>query len=122
MKLKSKGRSRIIAAVDIGTAKVDVVVGELSAGRSLNIIGHGVCASRGVVKGSVVDLPEASGAVHVALEEAERSARRKVEGIFLAQSGRHLAGFYNYAEVAVVSAANIVGEGEGGGRGARGGA
>ena len=47
--------SRIVAAVEIGTGKIAVLVGEISRGRALNIIGVGVSPSRGVMKGEVVD-------------------------------------------------------------------
>ena len=47
--------SRIIGAVEIGTGKIAVLVGEIARGRSLNISGVGVAPARGVLKGEVVD-------------------------------------------------------------------
>jgi len=101
--------SRIIGAVEIGTQKVTVLIGEISGGRRLNIIGMGHCASHGVIKGVIVDYKAASDSTHAALEAAEKRAGVRVDGIFLAQSGGHLDGFYHEAAVNVMSADNTVG-------------
>jgi len=94
--------------VEIGTGKIAVLVGEISRGRSLNIIGVGVAPSRGVMKGEVVDYRAACEATHHALEMAEKRAGARIEEVWLAQSGGHLDGFYNEASVNVKSADNTV--------------
>jgi cell division protein FtsA len=101
-------KTRVIGAVDIGTSKVTVLVGELSRGRILNIIGLGRCQSRGVIKGSVVDFKEATACTHTALQEAEKRAKEPIECVYLAQTGVHLEGFYNEAAVNVTAADNCV--------------
>jgi len=100
--------SKIIGAVEIGTGKVAVLVGEIARGRSLNIIGVGVAPSRGVMKGEVVDYKAACEATHHALEMAEKRAGARIEEVWLAQTGGHLDGFYNEASVNVKSADNTV--------------
>jgi cell division protein FtsA len=99
---------RIVGAVEIGTGKVSVLVGEISRGRALNIIGVGLATSRGVMKGEVVDYKAASEATHHALEMAEKKAGARIEEVWLAQTGPHLDGFYNEAAVNVKSADNTV--------------
>jgi cell division protein FtsA len=101
-------KTKYIGAVEIGTSKVSVLVGELSNGRSLNIIGFGECQSRGVIKGAVVDFRAASDAVHSALGSAEHSAGVRIDSVYLAQTGGHLEGFYNEASVSVSAADNMV--------------
>lgn len=100
--------SRIIGAVEIGTSKVVVLIGEIVNEKTLNIVGMGVCSSRGVKKGEIIDFNAASDCAHAAIMAAEESAGVRVEGIYLAQSGRHLQTFYNDAEVTVKSSDNIV--------------
>lgn len=100
-------RPTFIAAVEIGTSKVTVFVGEYN-GRELAIIGHGECTSRGVIKGSVVDYKAASECTHSALEQAERDAGERIDHVFLAQTGAHLEGFYNEASVNVKAADNMI--------------
>ena len=100
--------SRIIGAVEIGTAKVAVLVGEVARGRALNIIGVGLAQSRGVMKGEVIDYKAACQATHHALEMAEKKAGARIDAVWLAQTGPHLDGFANEASVNVQSAANTV--------------
>jgi cell division protein FtsA len=101
-------KTKYIGAVEIGTHKVTVFVGELSNGRSLNIIGFGECHSRGVIKGNVVDFRAASESAHSALLSAEQKSGVRIDEVFLAQTGGHLEGFYNEASVSVSAADNMV--------------
>lgn len=96
-----------IGAVEIGTSKVTVLIGEYT-GRELAIIGRGECQSRGVIKGTVVDYKAASECTHSALELAEREAGERIDTVFLAQTGSHLEGFYNEAAVSVKAADNMI--------------
>jgi len=103
-------RTKYIGAVEIGTAKASVLIGEVTNGRSLSIVGMGESASRGVIKGSVFDFKAASDAAHSALLEAERSAGVRVDEVYLAQTGAHLDGFSSDASVQVSAANNMVGD------------
>ncbi|MBI2518537.1 MAG: cell division protein FtsA [Opitutae bacterium] len=99
---------RIVGAVEIGTGKIAVLVGEIARGRALNIIGVGLAQARGVMKGEVVDYKAACEATHHALETAEKKAGARIDEVWLAQTGGHLDGFYNEASVNVQSADNNV--------------
>jgi cell division protein FtsA len=104
-------RTTFIGAVEIGTSKVTALVGE-HTGREINLIGRGECASRGVIKGAVVDFKAASECAHHALEQAERDAGEQIDVVFLAQTGGHLEGFYNEAAVNVKAADNLIDPGD----------
>ncbi len=100
-----------IGAVEIGTSKITVLIGE-HTGRELAIIGRGECPSRGIVKGAVLDYKAASDCTHSALEQAERDAGERIDHVFLAQSGGHLEGFYNEAAVNVKASDNMIDAGD----------
>lgn len=104
-------KTLFIGAVEIGTSKVTVLLGEYT-GRELAIIGRGECSSRGVIKGTVVDYKAASDCTHTALEQAEREAGEQVDVVFLAQTGGHLEGFYNEASVNVKASDNMIDAGD----------
>ena len=104
-------RTFFIGAVEIGTSKITVLVGEYT-GRELAIIGRGECSSRGVIKGSVEDYKAASECTHSALEAAEREAGERIDVVFLAQTGGHLEGFYNEAAVNVKASDNLIDAGD----------
>lgn len=97
----------IIGGVEIGTSKVTALIGEIT-GRGVSIVGFGTCQSSGIVKGAVIDFRLASNAVHTAIEIAEKNAGMRVDGVYLAQTGKHLQGFENEARIEVSSADNRV--------------
>jgi cell division protein FtsA len=101
-------RTRFVGAVEIGTSRVTVLIGEVTAGRALHIIGFGEASSSGIIKGAAVDFRRASDAVHRAITDAERNARVHIDEVFLAQTGSHLDGFSNEATINVSAADNMV--------------
>lgn len=84
--------SSIVAGVEIGTAKIVVLVAELYDDWSLNIIGCDTRKSQGLRKGAIVDFRAASDAVHEAIDYAEAAAGVRIPDVFLALSGGHLKG------------------------------
>lgn len=106
-----KSHHTFIGAVEIGTSKVTVLIGE-HTGRELAIIGCGECSSRGVIKGTIADFKAASDCTHSAIEQAERDAGERIDCVFLAQTGNHLEGFYNEAAVNVKAADNMIDRGD----------
>ncbi|MBE7539448.1 MAG: cell division protein FtsA [Opitutaceae bacterium] len=101
-------RTKYIGAVEIGTSKISVLIGEIANGRSLSVVGLGECASRGVIKGVVMDFKAASDVSHSALLDAEKSAGVRVDEVYLAQTGGHIDGFSSEATVRVAAADNMV--------------
>jgi len=102
----------IIGAVEIGTSKVVVLVGEVVNGRELQIIGLGHSTAHGVRKGEIVDLRAASDCAHAALLAAEKCAGTEIEGVYLGITGSHLDGFSNSGVVTVEDADNWVRAGD----------
>ncbi|OHE71569.1 MAG: cell division protein FtsA [Verrucomicrobia bacterium GWC2_42_7] len=100
--------SKIVGAIEIGTSKVIVLVGEIIRGNSLNIIGVSEIPSIGVKKGEMIDLKAASLVTHEAIRAAEKSSKATLDKAFLAQTGSHLMGIQNTATVKVRSADNII--------------
>lgn len=98
----------VIGAIEIGTSKVVVLVGEIINGRNLHIIGLGQSDSSGVKKGEIVDLRTASDSTHAAILSAEKSAGTAIDGVYLATTGGHLEGFAGSGVVTVEDADNWV--------------
>jgi cell division protein FtsA len=101
-------QSRVVAAVEIGTSKVAVLLGEIIGDSGLNIIGHCVGSSKGVKKGEITDLDKASDCVHAAILKAEEIAKTRADEVYLAQTGRHLMGSFNLGSSNVSSPDGIV--------------
>lgn len=103
-------RNKIIGAVEIGSSKTAVLVGEIEGGRHLNIIGSAQATSVGVKKGEIVDLASVSKCAHAALIAAERKAGVQVDEVYLSASGAYLKGFTSNGVVNVRDADNWVSE------------
>ncbi len=84
--------SKIIGAVEIGTAKAKALVGEVTENGNLSIVGMASRPNEGMRKGEIVDFHKAADAVHAAIAEAEKMSGTTVDSVYLAQTGSHLRG------------------------------
>jgi len=80
----------LIVGLDIGTAQIKAVVGEITADDKLSIVGVGTHASRGMDKGGVNDLNLVVQAVQRAIDEAELMADCRVSSVYLGITGKHI--------------------------------
>ena len=99
---------RIVAAVEIGTSKIAVLLGKLEGNTNLEIVGHSLSTSKGVKKGEIRDLRAVSDCVHSALGSAEGKSPQRIDEVYLALSGRHLEGNFNTGTATVSDAAGRV--------------
>ncbi len=79
-----------VVALEIGTAKVRVLIGEEREDDYIMITGVGECASRGVRKGEITDFDHALAAVEQALKEAEDQSKVSINEVQVALSGSHI--------------------------------
>jgi cell division protein FtsA len=94
----------LIVGLEIGTSKICVVVGEINAAGSLNIIGVGQARSRGVRKGEIAEPVLAEEDVRNAIVDAEQMANVEIRSVYLGVTGQHIRGFSNHGVHPVVSA------------------
>ncbi len=80
-----------IAALDVGTQKVTLLVGERTS-NGVSILGIGTSASRGMRAGRVSDVEKTSAAIMAALTEAERMAGSQIHNVVVSVSGDHVKG------------------------------
>lgn len=79
-----------VVALEIGTAKVRVLVGEEREDGYLMITGVGECASRGVRKGEITDFDHALAGVEQAFKQAEEQSKVSINEVQVALSGSHI--------------------------------
>src|ERR671910_764739 len=94
-------QERYVVGLDIGTAKVCTVVGELLDDGGVDVIGIGITDSKGLKRGVVVNLEAAVESIKKSIEEAEVMAGVEVGSVQLAISGPHIKGFNSRGVVAV---------------------
>ena len=93
----------VLVAIDIGTTKVCVLIGEVGVRAGVDVIGIGQAPSDGLRKGVVVDIDRTVQSVAAAVEAAERLCGLKVRSAFVGISGSHIGSQNSRGMVAVSS-------------------
>jgi cell division protein FtsA len=74
--------NEIYVSLDIGTSTVKVIIGEM-VNDSLNIIGVGNVKSKGIKKGSIIDIDETVHSIKKAVEQAERMVGMEIKQVIV---------------------------------------
>ena len=86
----SKNDKNIIAALDVGTSKIVTLVAEISEDRSIDIIGYGICESKGLKRGIVVDIEATVESIKKSIGEAERTSGHNILSLVTGIAGNHI--------------------------------
>lgn len=101
----------LVVGLDIGTAKIMVVVAEVMPGGQLKLAGLGVAPSHGLKRGVVVNIDATVQSIQMALKEAELMADCKISRVYTGITGSHIRGINSTGMVAVkdkeVTAADV---------------
>jgi cell division protein FtsA len=92
---------RTIVGVDVGTTKICTLVGEVDEVRGLRIVGVGVTPARGIRKGVVVNVQEATSAIATSIEKAERISGYAIESAYVGLAGAHISAINSRGVVAI---------------------
>lgn len=92
-----------IVALDIGTSKVCVLVGEVNDRGQLEIIGKGTAPMKGTRRGNIINLDQAIDAVKKAVDEAEVMAGLQIESVYVGVSGDHIRSINSRGVISVMS-------------------
>jgi cell division protein FtsA len=99
--MSAADNSNMIVGLDIGTSKVVAIVGELKADGSLNIVGIGSHRSRGLKKGTVVNIESTVESIQRAVEEAELMAGCRIHSVYAGIAGSHIRSMNSHGIVAI---------------------
>jgi cell division protein FtsA len=91
----------IIVGLDIGTSKVVAIVGAINADSSLDIVGIGSHRSRGLKKGTVVNIEATVESIQRAIEEAELMAGCQIHTVYAGIAGSHIKSMNSHGIVAI---------------------
>ncbi len=94
-------RDRYVVGLDIGSTKICCVVAEAKEGGATEIVGIGSAPSRGLRRGTVVNLDVTVDAIKTCIEEAEVMAGVNVESATVGISGPHIRSFNSRGVIAV---------------------
>jgi cell division protein FtsA len=100
---------RIAAGLDVGSASVRCVAGVIEDGR-LRFAGAGEAASRGWLRGKIVDQDQAAESIREAVREAEMNAHFSIESVAVGVGGSGVEGVNSWASYSIGRARELVPE------------
>ena len=99
--MANNSSGNLIVGLDIGTSQVVAIVGEVNAEGGLNIVGIGRHRSRGLKKGTVVNIESTVQSIQRAVEEAELMAGCRIHSVYAGIAGSHIRSMNSHGIVAI---------------------
>lgn len=94
-------RDQVVSAIDVGTSKITTLIATLSDEGEAAVSGVSTVPSKGLRKGQVVNIEEATLAISQSVEAAERMAGTSVARTCISVGGNHIASQNSHGVVAV---------------------
>lgn len=94
-------RRQSIAAIDLGSTKVTVIVGDRGDAGDIRILGVGVAPASGLTRGVIDNIQSAREAVSTAVEKAEQSCGMRILSAVVGIAGTHIVSQNNRGIVAI---------------------
>ncbi len=92
---------KILTAIDIGSSKITTVITSVEDGKNPAVIGVCSYPSKGIKKGVVVNIDDATSAISESVSAAERMAGVTVSDVFVSINGEQVTSLNNKGVVAV---------------------
>ena len=81
---------RSVVGIDVGSHTIRVLVGEIDEQDDLRVVGVGRAQARGIKKGVVVNVAQATAAIAEAVDLAEQSSGYQIERGYVGITGAHI--------------------------------
>ena len=91
--------NNILAAIDIGTTKIVTIMGYINENGRLDIIGMAKSPSKGVRRGSVLNIDEAVGAIRSTVDEVQKQVGLQIKQAFVGIAGHHIKSIRNRGSI-----------------------
>jgi len=90
-----------IVGIDVGTTKICTVVARVEPGSDLSILGVGRVPSRGLHKGTIIDLERTISSIRESKIQAEQAASTTIDSAFVSVTGAHVQAILSNAVIAI---------------------
>jgi cell division protein FtsA len=101
-------KDEFIAAIDIGTTKVCTFIGSVKKNNLIEIKGFGTAECKGIKKGLVVDINEATKSILSSIGMAEKSTNMFIDSAYIGVTGKHVSFINNWTEINVSSPGKVI--------------
>ncbi len=85
----------VIAAIDIGTTKIVSIIGRINDKNKLDILGFSKAESRGVKRGTVLNIEDTVNAIKKTVDEVKQQTGIAVSEVFVGIAGQHVKSIRN---------------------------
>lgn len=99
---------RIVVGLDVGTSKVVALVGSVGAAGRIEILGSGIEESRGINRGTIIDVAQATKAIEAARRKAERASQFELGRAFVSVAGKHISSINSTGVTGLTSSRGVV--------------
>ena len=94
-------RRSMVAAIDVGSTKVAVLVGDAGEGDATRVLGVGVAPASGLSRGVIDNIQSAREAIAIAVEKAEQACGMRILSAVVGISGAHITSQNNRGIIAI---------------------
>ncbi len=98
----------IVAALDIGTTKVFVLIGEMDDNGDIYVIGHGISPAEGLRRGVVVDMDKTVKSIRKAVDDAQLVSGVEIDRVTVGIAGEHIRSINSHGVIAVSRSDNEI--------------
>lgn len=85
-----ENRENIVAAIDVGTTKIVALIGKKDEKGNIEILGYGRNESKGIRRGAVLNVEEATRSIKRAVDEAEAKSGIKITEAYIGIAGQNI--------------------------------
>jgi cell division protein FtsA len=96
-------KSRVIAAIDLGTDKCVTLIASIDEDRQMRVMGVAAVPSRGMRRSVIVDLEQVLNTINESVDAAERMAGFEIKSAYVSISGTHITSRNSKGVVAVAA-------------------
>ena len=97
-----------VVGIDIGTTKICALVAEVNGSNEIRILGSGVTPSKGLRKGVIINVSEATQAITEAITRAEDASGYEIVSAFVGLAGAHIDAINNQGTVNIHHGQHII--------------
>ncbi len=101
---------KVFASLDVGTSKIVALIGELDSQKELHVMSKGEVPSRGVDRGSIIFLRDASHAIGEAIKEVYRKSAFDISDVILGISSSKMISQNDTEGITLTSQSNEITE------------
>jgi len=94
------GKEKGILVVDVGTTKICALIGEEKE-EKVWVTGMGLAPSKGLKKGAIINIDEATQSIKNAIEKAQIQAKVPIENTYVSIAGSHIKTVFSSGVVAL---------------------